>query len=146
MYCKKERANPKLVKGNRLAFGDLQQAEVTKQVVDDKNLEEEMHMTALYDYEEYGLEEYGFAPELCCEMAALADKLGISVYRFIGSCFDSMIDAQSDPDYLFPEIDLGISSSGELEQICQYYDCNYYELNSFMVSYYRQNAGKLDEE
>ena len=47
------RANPELVKDNRLAYGDFQQAEVTKQMVDDKDLEGETHMAELYDYEEY---------------------------------------------------------------------------------------------
>lgn len=144
------RANPELVKDNRLVYGDFQQAEVTKQAVGDSCLEEEMRMIDLYDYEKNGFEEFGFSPTLSREIAALADKLGIPVYWFMNSCFDSIIDAQSNPEYLSPEsetaIDLGISSSSELEQICQYYDCEYYELNSFMVDYYRQNIGKLDEE
>lgn len=139
-----------MVKDNRLVYGDFQQAESTKQTVDDISHKEIMHMIDLYDYEEYGLEEYGFSPTLCREIAALADKLGVSVYRFMDGCFNLVIDAQSDPDYLSPEvetaIDLGISSSDELEQICRYYDCKYFELNSFMVDYYRQNAGKPDEE
>lgn len=144
------RANPELVKDNRLVYGDFQQTESTKPPVDDLSEKEIMHMIDLNDYEEYGLEEYGFSPTLCREIAALADKLDISVYRFMDRCFDLIIDVQSDPDYLPPEvetaIDLGISSADELEQICRYYDCHYFELNSFMVSYYRQNAGKLDGE
>lgn len=144
------RANPKLIKDNRLVYGDFQQTEITKQAVGDSCLEEEMRMIDLYDCEKYGLEEFGFSPMLSREIAALADKLGIPIYGFMNSCFDSIIDAQSNPEYLPPEIetaiDLGISSSSELEQICQYYDCEYYELNSFMVNYYRQNIGKLDEE
>lgn len=144
------RANPELVKDNRLLYGDFQQAESTKLAVDDMSSTEIMHMIDLNDYEEHGLEEYGFSPVLCQEIAALANKLGIPVYRFMDSCFDLAVDVESDPDYLPPEaetaIDLGIGSSSELEQICRYYDCQYYELNSFMVDYYHQNAGKLDEE
>ena len=143
-------ANPELVKDNRLVYGDFQQAESTKLAVDDLSEKEIMHMIDLNDYEEYGLEEYGFSPTLCREMAALADKLDVSVYSFMDSCFDLIVDVQSDPDYLPPEvetaIELEISSADELEQICRYYDCHYFELSSFMVSYYRQNAGKLDEE
>ena len=144
------RANPELVKDNRLVYGDFQQAEVTKQSVENKSYNEEIRILDLYNYEEYGLKEFGFDPALSREIAALADKLGIQVYEFMNSCFDSIIDAQSDSEYLSPEIeaaiDLGISSPSELEQICQYYDCQYYELNSFMVDYYRQNIGKPDEE
>lgn len=144
------RKNPELVKDNRLIYGDFQQAESTKQTVDDISPKEIMHMIDLHDYEEHGLEEYGFSPTLCREIAALADKLGIPVYRFMDSCFDLAVDVQSDPDHLPPEvetaIDLGISSSSELEQICQYYDCEYFELDSFMVDYFHQNAGKLDDK
>ena len=144
------RNDPESVKDNRLVYGDFQQAELPKQTIDDLSEKEIMHMIDLHDYEEHGLEEYGFSPELSREIAALADKLGIPVYRFMDSCFDLAVDVQSDPDYLPPEveaaIDLGISSPNELEQICRYYDCHYFELNSFMVSYYRQNAGKPDGE
>lgn len=144
------RKNPELVKDNKLIYGDFQQAETTKQTTNDSDLEVEKCMTELYDFEEHGLEEYGFSPELSRKMVALADELGIPVYTFMDSCFDLIIDVQSNPDYLPPEIetaiDLGVSSSSELEQICQYYDCKYFELNSFMVDYYRQNFGQLDEE
>ncbi len=144
------RANPELVKDNRLIYGDFQQAEIAKQAFGDSSLEEEKRMIELNDYEEYGLEEFGFNSALSREIAALANKLGVPVYRFMNSCFDLIIDAQSYPEYLSPEIetaiDLGISSPSELEQICQYYDCEYYELNRFMVEYYCQNVGKLDEE
>lgn len=144
------RKNPELVKDNKLIYSDFQQAESTKQTVDDISPKEIMRMIDLHDYEEHGLEEYGFDPELSRKMAALADELGIPVYTFMDRCFDLIIDVQSNPDYLPPEIetaiDLGVSSSSELEQICQYYDCKYFELNSFMVDYYRQNFGKLDEE
>ncbi len=146
----KARANPELVKDNRLVYGDFQQTTPPKQTIDDLSEKEIMQMIDLHEYEERGTEEYGFSPTLSREIAALADKLGVPVYMFMDSCFDLVVDVQSDPDYLPPEvetaIDLGISSSSELEQICQYYDCKYFELNSFMVDYYHQNAEKLDDE
>lgn len=144
------RANPELIKDNRLMYNDFQQAEPTKQVVDDRCIEEEMRMIDLHDYEVYGAKEFGFSPDINHEIASLADKLGISAYTLMDSCFDMIIDTQSNSDYLPPEIeaaiDLDIGSSNELEQICQYYDCKYFELNSFMVDYYRQNVGKPDDE
>lgn len=107
-------------------------------------------MAELYDFQEHGLKEYGFSPEFSREIANLANDLGIPVCTFMDSCFDLIIDVHSNPDYLPPKIetaiDLGISSSSELEEICKYYDCDYFELNSFMVNYYHENAGKLDEE
>lgn len=144
------RVNPELVKDNRLAYGDFQQIGETKQPIDNLSEREIMRMIDFHDYEEHGREEYGFSPELSYEIAALANKLGVPVYRFMDNCFDLVVDIQSDPDYLPPEvetaIDLEIGSLSELEQICRYYDCQYYELDSFMVDYYRQNAGKPDGE
>lgn len=144
------RDNPELVKDNRLVYGDFQQTTPTKQTVDDLSEKEIMRMIDLHDYEERGIEEYGFSPTLSREIAELADKLGIPVYMFMDSCFDLAVDVQSNPDYIPPKIetaiDLEIGSLSELEQICQYYDCQYYELDSFMVDYYRQNAGEPDDE
>lgn len=96
------------------------------------------------------MEEYGFSPKISRKIAGLAYELEIPVYILMNRCFDVIVDVQSNPDYLPPKIetaiDLGISSSSELEQICQYYDCKYFELNSFMVDYFHQNAGKLDDK
>lgn len=144
------RNNPKLVKDNRLVYGDFQQTTPTKQTIDDLSEKEIQHMIDLHEYEERGSEEYGFSPEISCEIASLAEKLGIPGYMLMDTCFDLIVDIQSDPDYIPPEIEaaieLGIRSREELDEICRYYDCHYFELNSSMVDYYRQNAGKFDEE
>lgn len=146
----KARKNPKLVKDNRLVYGDFQQTEPPKQTIDDLSEKEIIQMIDLYDYEEHGAEEYGFSPELSREIASLADKLGIPVYIFMDNCFDLAVDIQSDPNYMPPEaetaIELGIKSQEELDEICRYYDCLFFELNRGMVDYYRQNVGKPDTE
>ncbi|MBD5384451.1 MAG: helix-turn-helix transcriptional regulator [Ruminococcaceae bacterium] len=144
------RNNPELVKDNRLVYGDFQQTAPTKQTIDDLSEKEIQHMIDLYEYEERGSEEYGFSSEISCEIATLAEKLGIPGYMLMDTCFDLIVDIQSDPDYIPPKIETAIefdiNSLEELDEICQYYDCRYFELNSSMVDYYRQNAGKLDEE
>lgn len=144
------RKNPELVKDNKLIYGDFQQAESTKLVPNGSNPKEELFMPEPYDFEEHGLEEYGFSPKISRKIADLADELEIPVYILMDRCFDVIADVQSNPNYLPPKIetaiDLGISSPSELEQICQYYDCKYFELNSFMVDYFHQNAGKLDDK
>lgn len=146
----KARKNPELVKDNRLVYGDFQQTEPPKRTIDDLSEKEIQRMIDLHDYMEHGLEEYGFSPELSREIAALANKLGIPVYRFMDNCFDMIVDIQSDPDYIPPEvetaIELGIKSQEELDGICRYYDCLFFELNRGMVDYYRQNVGKPDTE
>lgn len=144
------RNNPESVKDNRLIYSDFQQTEPPKQTIDDLSEKEIIQMIDLHDYMEHGLEEYGFSPELCHEIAVLANKLGIPVYRFMDNCFDMIVDIQSDPDYIPPEIEtaieLGIKSQEELDEICRYYDCLFFELNRGMVDYYRQNVGKPDTE
>lgn len=85
--------------------------------------------------------EYGFDADTCYAISEVAERLEIPVETFIESCFDLMADIHSSPDYLSPEveaaIDCGISSEAELREICEYFDCKYYDLDSFMVNAYR---------
>jgi hypothetical protein len=52
-----------------------------------------------------------------------------------------VIDIESDPNYLPLRIekliDCDISSEEELREICDYYNCKYYDLDKFMVMAYR---------
>ena len=54
-----------------------------------------------------------------------------------------MIDVRSSDDYLDPKtekaIDCGITSDEEMKRICEYYDCEYYQLNGLMVTEYRKH-------
>lgn len=54
-----------------------------------------------------------------------------------------MIDVHSQNDYISARIekaiDCGISSEEELEKICEYYNCKYYELSETMVKEYRKH-------
>jgi AraC-like DNA-binding protein len=85
--------------------------------------------------------EYGFDADTCYAISEVAERLEIPVETLIESCFDLMADIHSSPDYLSPEveaaIDCGISSEAELKEICSYFDCKYYDLDSFMVEAYR---------
>jgi AraC-like DNA-binding protein len=85
--------------------------------------------------------EYGFDADTCYAISEVAERLEIPVETLIESCFDLMADIYSSPDYLSPEveaaIDCGISSEAELKEICSYFDCKYYDLDSFMVEAYR---------
>jgi hypothetical protein len=85
--------------------------------------------------------KYGFDADTCYAISEVAERLEIPVEALIESCFDLMIDIHSSPDYLSPEVeaavDCGISSESELKEICAYFDCKYYDLDSFMVNAYR---------
>ena len=98
------------------------------------------------DYFEQFLEatnDFGFDFTTCCAISEVSERLRIPFGCLLNTCFDLMIEYYSSDDYLEPQIekaiDCGITSIDELEKICDYFQCEYYELNSFMVEEYRKN-------
>ena len=99
------------------------------------------------DYFEQFIEatnDYGFDFTTCCAISEISERLEIPFGCLLNTCFDLMIDCHSSEDYLEPRIekaiDCGITSDEELEKICDYFECEYYELNPFMVESYRKNV------
>lgn len=99
------------------------------------------------DYFEQFIEatnDYGFDFTTCCAISDISERLEIPFGYLLNTCFDLMIDCRSSEDYLEPRIekaiDCGITSDEELEKICDYFECEYYELNPFMVESYRKNV------
>lgn len=88
-------------------------------------------------------DEYGFDTSTCCAISEIAERLEIPFGVLLNNCFELMIDVKSDPGYINPKVEAAmlcdITSDQELEDICNYYNCKYYELNSFMVDNYREN-------
>ncbi len=88
------------------------------------------------------MNDFGYSMDTCHKIAELAECLGIPFYALAESCFDTMIDIRSAADFIEPDIeqaiDLGIGSYKELESICSYFECKYYELDSSMVDIYRR--------
>lgn len=91
-------------------------------------------------------EEYGFDTATCCAISEVSERIGVPFGYMLDACFDLMIDFHSSPDYIEPRIekaiDCGISSDEELDEICNYYGCEYYHLNSFMVDEYRKKISE----
>ena len=87
-------------------------------------------------------DEYGFDIDTCYQIADLSERLGIPCTLLASMCFDAIIDIQSDPGYIPPDIEiamnLGIRSDEELDAICQHFKCEPYELDSFKVSLYNK--------
>ncbi len=87
-------------------------------------------------------DEYGFDFDTCCQIADLAEKLGVSPLRLVDKCFDVILEEEnynvgfSQQD--IAAIELGIESPEELKKICEYFDCKYYDLDSIMVMIYRE--------
>jgi len=89
---------------------------------------------------EQGRKEYGFDIDTCYAIADLAERLEIPANILMESCFKLIVDIKSDSNYLAEKIevaiDLGIYTNEDLEKICEYYSCRYYELNKHMVKEY----------
>lgn len=87
--------------------------------------------------------EFGFDLNTCCVVSELSERLGIPFGYLLNSCFDLMIEYRSSEDYMEPRIekaiDCGITSDEELKKICDYFECEYYELDRFMVEAYRKS-------
>lgn len=88
-------------------------------------------------------EKMGFDLSTCCIISELSEKLDIPFAGLLNMCFDMMIDYHSDPNYIPAKteraIDLGIGDSEELDSICRYYQCEYYELTEEDVTEYRKD-------
>jgi AraC-like DNA-binding protein len=89
---------------------------------------------------EEGRKEFGFDVDTSYVIADLADRIEVPIYALMEACFDLIAEVKSDPRYFSNKeivaMDLGIRSSEDLENICKYYVCKYYELNSCMVKEY----------
>lgn len=91
-------------------------------------------------------DEYGFDTATCCAISEVSERIGVPFGYLLDSCFELMIDYQSSPNYIEPRIEkaieCGIGSDKELDEICNYYNCEYYQLNSFMVDEYRKHKSE----
>ena len=82
-----------------------------------------------------------FDIDTCSAVFELAERLEIPFEMLLSACEDIVIETRSDPDYLSSKVEkaisCGISSDMELKEICNYYNCKYYDLDEFMVKIYR---------
>lgn len=101
------------------------------------------HLSEAEDIMNYAKEQYNVCPDTVFAVAEAASHFGIPVIKLLDVCVDTMIEIQSDPDYISPEIeqaiDIGITSSDEMNEICKYYGCSVFDLNELMVETYRQS-------
>lgn len=101
-----------------------------------------------YDYFETFINatnEYHFDTSTCYAISEVSERLGIPFSDLLNTCFDMMINFHSSPDYIDPKIekaiDCGISSDEELDEICDFYNCEYYQLNRDMVDEFKEQKG-----
>lgn len=106
-----------------------------------KDMQDWRYMEKLFMIEEMTEDCFFLDHDACYKIYELAERLEVSFVKLIEACEQTVIDSYSDSDYLPPEIEtatlLGISSDEEMEDICNYYNCKYYDLDSFMVKAYK---------
>lgn len=75
-------------------------------------------------------------------ISQLADMYDVSVYDLGSAISNTIFDLKTSQE-LSPKVehcmDLGITSKEELDELCEFYDCKYYELNDFLVDNYRES-------
>ena len=90
--------------------------------------------------------EYGFDVDTSYAIADVAEQLEIPVCLLLRECFQLMAEVHSDPNYIPPDveaaIDAGVESAEEMEKICEFFQCKYYDVDSFMVEAYRKRIKK----
>lgn len=73
-------------------------------------------------------------------ISQLADMYDVSVCALSDAIADTIFDLKTSQE-LSPKVehcmDLGITLK-ELNEVCEFYDCKYYELNDFLIDHYRE--------
>lgn len=77
--------------------------------------------------------ELGFDTSTCCLISELSERLSIPFAHLIEQCFEMAIQFDQNEDDEISEItdtmmELGIESHEELDQLCQHYNCKWYDL------------------
>ena len=131
-YCLKEIYNPET---------DSRVEHIFKQLENNEQISEN-NIEYLIELNEIS-EKYQFDIDVCYQIADLAEKLEISIGPLADYCFEMYININDNPLYLSPKIeyaiDLGLQSEEELDTICSFYDCKYYDIDRIMVDLYKKS-------
>lgn len=87
-------------------------------------------------------DDYGFDVDTCYQIADLAERLEVPIGYFGKCCFDVAVDVNSDPRNIPSDVEfalkLGINLDEELDAMCKFFKCEYYELDEEKVCIYRK--------
>lgn len=94
--------------------------------------------------------ELGFDTATCCLISELSEKLSIPFAHLIEQCFEMAIQYAENKDEEISEIidvmsELQIESQDELDDLCQHYDCKWYDLTFAMVKMYQLGIDSEEE-
>ena len=125
-------------------FGDTRMQRIFRSLKNNENISS--YNMELLNGLENASEEYGFDFDTCCQIADLAEKLELSPLRLVNKCFELVLEEEiCDDGFSYKDriaIECGIESDEEMKNICDYFDCKYYDLDSFMVRAYREQISK----
>lgn len=98
----------------------------------------------------HATDELGFDTATCCLISELSEKLSIPFAYLIEQCFEIAIQYDKNRDEKISEIidvmsELQIKSQDELNDLCQHYDCKWYDLTFAMVKMYQLGIDSEDE-
>ncbi|WP_303833857.1 AraC family transcriptional regulator [Ruminococcus flavefaciens] len=95
-------------------------------------------------------DEMGFDTSTCCLISELSEKLSVPFGHLLEKCFDMAIDYNNDEEYHTNEItefmeEIGVQNEDEMMELCDYYDCKWYELTFVKVIIYRLGIDSSEE-
>ena len=90
----------------------------------------------------HATDELGFDISTCCLISELSEKLSIPFGCLLERCFEMAIEYNQDDRYQTYEIfefmmEMQIEDEDELEELCQHYNCKWYELTFTQVKLYQ---------
>lgn len=95
----------------------------------------------LFGYLEFASDEFGFDIDICYEIADLAEKLEIPPERLIRGCYEMQLEEELQSDgQISPKEKVCIYYDiefEELEDVCRYFNCKYYDIDYGMVEIYK---------
>lgn len=98
----------------------------------------------------HATDELGFDTSTCCLISELSERLSIPFGHLLEQCFEMAIENDRYDD-LHPDektefmMDLGIESDDELQELCQHYNCKWYDLTFIQVTIYRLGIDSEEE-
>ena len=98
----------------------------------------------------HATDELGFDTSTCCLISELSERLSIPFGHLLEWCFEMAIENEQYDEFHPDEItefmmDLGIEGDEELQELCQHYNCKWYDLTFIQVTIYRLGIDSEEE-
>lgn len=139
------RAKGIVIPNNKYLMADFQEKKNASRINNILNKLDETNFLNSHDFAYlenlYTLtEEYDFDINTTYQIAELAERLEVSVSDLMRECF--MLTLQQYGNFekkMQIAINLGLDSEEDIDEVCEFYQCHYYDLDNYMVFRYFQN-------